>query len=275
MKSKDLNTPQVEETTACPAGMAGSTTAPRGLFGLLNRRERWGLSGRGWLAAIASAALLFVFLPSHVYPFLAVTDRQPPSEYLIVEGWSPVDVLKGAYAEFNAGGYRKILVSGCIVYDQWTDNPGVTYAEWGASKLRRLGVPNNLIQPVPCSVQRKDRTYSSALAVKQWLDDHGVRPRQINVFTEGTHARRSRLLFQKAFGPEVKVGIIAAADPQFDPDHWWRSSEGVRDVIGESIAYIYARFLFYPTDPDQAGSVQLNQTNNGNPTPVEPSAKGH
>jgi hypothetical protein len=55
------------------------------------------------------------------------------------------------------------------------------------------------------------------------------------------------LLFQKAFGPEVKVGIVAVADPQFDPDHWWRSIEGVREVVGETIAYLYARLLFHPS----------------------------
>jgi uncharacterized SAM-binding protein YcdF (DUF218 family) len=80
------------------------------------------------------------------------------------------------------------------------------------------------------------------------MDAHGIKPRQINVVTEGSHARRSRLLFQEAFGPEVKVGIIAFADPQFDPAHWWRTSEGVREVLGESIAYLYARFLFRPPE---------------------------
>jgi hypothetical protein len=155
--------------------------------------------------------------------------------------------MRGARTEFNTGGYRKILVSGCTVLDEWTDKPDLTYADWGASKLRRLGVPSDAVEPVPCLVQKRDRTYSSALAVKQWLDAHGIHPRQINLVTDGCHARRSRLLFQKAFGPELKVGIIAVADPQFDPDHWWRTSEGVREVVGESIAYFYARCFFHPS----------------------------
>jgi len=242
---------------------------------MLNRRERWGLSWRGWCAAIATASLLIVVLVFRIYPFLAVTDRQPLSDCLVVEGWVPVDVLKEAYAEFNNGGYRRILVSGCIVYDEWADTPGVTYAEKGASKLRRLGVPDDLIQPIPCLVQKRDRTYSSALAVKQWMDEHGIHPRQFNVVTQGSHARRSRLLFHKAFGPEVKVGIIAVADPQFDPEHWWRSSEGVREVLGESIAYLYARFLFCPPNPAKSGQVNLSQTNNESLAPNEMSANGH
>jgi len=226
-----------------------SKSAPqaRRCFGLLHRRARWGLSLRGWLAAGALAVLLGVLFVFQIYPFLAVTDRQGPSDYLVAEGWVPVDVLRVACTEFNIGGYRKILVSGCIVNDEWTDRPDVTYADWGADKLRRLGMSNALVQPVPCLVQKRDRTYSAALAVKQWMSEHGVHPGQINVLTDGAHARRSRLLFQKAFGSEVKVGIIAVPDTKFDPAHWWQTSEGVREVVGETIAYLYVRFLFHPS----------------------------
>jgi UDP-N-acetyl-D-mannosaminuronate dehydrogenase len=35
--------------------------------------------------------------------------------------------------------------------------------------------------------------------------------------------------------------------PDYDSKHWWRYSDGVREGIGESIAYIYARFFFYPS----------------------------
>jgi len=67
-----------------------------------------------------------------------------------------------------------------------------------------------------------------------------------NVLTEDVHARRTRLLFQEAFGRETTIGIIAVPDPDYDAKHWWRYSEGVREVLGESIAYIYAKFFFWP-----------------------------
>ena len=253
IKSTSFDAPQAAEAAQDLSGRSKSADQARRCFGLLHRRERWGLSLRGWFAAAGLAALLIVAFMFRVYPFLAVTERQQPSDYLVAEGWVPVDVLKGACDEFNKGGYKRILVSGCLVYDEWADEPGVTYADWGASKLLRLGMPPGLIQPVPCLVQKKDRTYSAAVAAKQWMDQHGIHPRQINVVTQGSHARRSRLLFQEAFGPEVKVGIIAVADPQFDSDHWWRTSEGVRETLGETIAYIYARVLFHPPSPVKSG----------------------
>jgi len=54
------------------------------------------------------------------------------------------------------------------------------------------------------------------------------------------------MLYEKALGKDVKVGVIALKDLNYDPNHSWRSSEGVREVLGESIAYIYARVFFSP-----------------------------
>jgi hypothetical protein len=71
--------------------------------------------------------------------------------------------------------------------------------------------------------------------------------RSINVLTEDAHARRTQMLFEKAFGSGVAVGIISIPDPDYDAKHWWRTSEGVREVLGESIAYIYARICFHPS----------------------------
>jgi len=73
--------------------------------------------------------------------------------------------------------------------------------------------------------------------------------RSFDVVTQDAHARRTRLLFQKAFGNGVSVGIISIPNPDYDAKRWWRYSEGVREVIGEGIAYIYARFFFYRSEP--------------------------
>jgi len=54
------------------------------------------------------------------------------------------------------------------------------------------------------------------------------------------------MLFLKAFGKELRVGVISVEDRDHDLDHWWRSSQAVREVLGEAIAYIYAKFFFSP-----------------------------
>jgi hypothetical protein len=70
----------------------------------------------------------------------------------------------------------------------------------------------------------------------------------VNIYSFGVHARRSWLLFQKAFGDEMEIGVIAAEDRSYDPLYWWRSSRGVKAVGGEMIAYGYTRFFFHPSE---------------------------
>ena len=123
-----------------------------------------------------------------------------------------------------------------------------TYAELGAAVLIKLGLSTNVVQAIPAPATRKDRTYAMATSLKHWMREHGMSPTKVNLMTLGPHARRSRLLFEKALGKGVTVGVTAIPSRDFDPAHWWNSSYGVRAIIGEALAYAYARLLFYPPE---------------------------
>jgi hypothetical protein len=82
--------------------------------------------------------------------------------------------------------------------------------------------------------------------LRDWLHENHIPVSSLNVLTEDGHARRTWLLFQEAFGNEVKIGIISATNPDYDAKRWWRYSEGVREVLGESIALVYAKCFFWP-----------------------------
>jgi hypothetical protein len=45
-------------------------------------------------------------------------------------------------------------------------------------------------------------------------------------------------------GNTVRVGVLAMDEREYDPVHWWRYSEGVREVLCEGVAYLYVRFFF-------------------------------
>jgi hypothetical protein len=229
-----------------PANTNTATGPSKKFLGFFNRRERWGLSRCGWMA-LGVALVAFAFLlVLKIQPFLAVTNKVH-GQFLVVEGWIPPETLKYAVAEFKAGDYQKILTSGCVVRGHMDSDAKITYADWAASDLRKIGMAAALIQSIPCWEERRDRTYSSALAVKVCLAEQHIQVKSINVMTLSAHARRSRLLFQEAFGGDVQVGVIAIPDPDYDAKHWWSYSEGVRDVLSESIAYIYAKFFFWPS----------------------------
>jgi uncharacterized SAM-binding protein YcdF (DUF218 family) len=112
--------------------------------------------------------------------------------------------------------------------------------------LRKAGVPDESLQMVPSRMMDWDRTYSAAIALRDWIQKRELSVQRINVVTEDTHARRTRLLFPKAFGKDVPVGIIAVANVDYPANQWWHYSEGLKDVVSEFAAYLYARFLFLP-----------------------------
>lgn len=217
----------------------------RRMGGLFIRRERWGLSWRGWLVLGAAAFLVFLTAVFRVYPFLAVTDRSDGG-LLVVEGWVHEYAIRSAAEEFKSGGYQRVFTTGGPVGGMGGyTNDYNTSASVAAGLLKKVGLPADSVQMVPSHVIDRDRTYNSAVALRDWLREHGMAVERLNVVTENVHARRSRLLFQKAFGDKVTVGVIAVPNPDYDGKHWWRYSEGVKDVISEGAAYVYARLFFW------------------------------
>jgi uncharacterized SAM-binding protein YcdF (DUF218 family) len=220
----------------------------RWFWGLLTREERWGLSGRGRLICLAGALLLAWLVAVTVHPFLAVTNRVD-ARYLVVEGWVHEYAIRAGVAEFRSGTYERVFATGGPVTgtgDYTSDYR--TSAHVGAGLLDREGLGPDVVEMVPSRVSGRDRTYNSAVALRDWFREHHLPVSSINVVTENVHARRTRLLFQKAFGNDVRVGVIAATNPDYAPGCWWRCSEGVRDVLGEGIAYGYARLFFHPSN---------------------------
>jgi uncharacterized SAM-binding protein YcdF (DUF218 family) len=182
-----------------------------------------------------------------VYPFLAVTQRVD-TDALVVEGWVHEYAIRAAINEFKGRHYQRVFTTGGPISGMGGyTNAYNTSASPGAGRLRAEGFSPDLIQMVPSRVSDCDRTYSAAKTLRDWFSEHRVAAHSINVLTEDVHARRSRLLFQEAFGPDVKVGIIAVPNPDYDGKRWWRYSEGVRDVVSESVAYLYVKLFFWPS----------------------------
>ena len=98
---------------------------------------------------------------------------------------------------------------------------------------------------MPTGRIRRDRTYAMALSLKHWLREHGMTVTKVNLITGGPHARRSRLMFEKAFGRGVTVGVIAIPADDYDERHWWRSqSRRARHYRRNVRVTRYARLLF-------------------------------
>jgi len=160
----------------------------------------------------------------------------------------PTYNLEQAAIEFKQGRYQLVvMVKGVYEFDSSElERPRADYA---AGILIRYGIPKDRLKAVLFRGLKRDLTYASALAVKEWFQQRRLPLSDLDLLTVGPHARRSRLLYQVALGKQVSVGIIGLDDPTYDARHWWRSSEGMREVLFEGVAYLYAKFLFSPPNP--------------------------
>lgn len=217
-------------------------------FGLMSRRERWGLSLKGWIALWLVIGLIGMGVLRSIHPFLAVT-APVESPVLVVEAWVPPAVLKAVADRYGAEARNVFYCTGGPT-DEAFDSTRVedTSAAEAAQILGGYGIPAERLHVVPHWGVPRDRTYANATTLREWFQKNNVSVTAINVLTEGLHSRRSRLLFEKAFGPGVRVGVVAIPDRTYDAGRWWRYSEGIKAVISESAGYLYARFLFRPAE---------------------------
>ncbi|HKI63871.1 MAG TPA: YdcF family protein [Burkholderiales bacterium] len=216
---------------------------------LIRKRQVWLPTVWGWLflAVICFAAALAAARNLHGY---LAQNAPVGAPILVVEGWlDPDDGLDDAVALFRSGGYSRVVTTGGPL-EQW---PGVeqpaTFAERAANYLVRKGLSKESVTAVPTPGTNEERTYLSAVTVREWAAQSGVKVQGLDILSSGTHARRSRLLYELAFGPSVKVGVYAARFPDYEPDRWWRTSLGAKDVLVQAIGLLWVKCFFWPSPP--------------------------
>jgi uncharacterized SAM-binding protein YcdF (DUF218 family) len=210
--------------------------------GLFCRRQRRRLTWRGWLVLAVVAGVFCWVVPPRLCSFLAVTDRVDGT-FLVVESWMPDYAMEEVVEEFKAHRYERILTTGGPLEEGSYFSGYTNYPLLACATLESLGIKPEKLEAVPAPEVARNRTYASALALKAWFQEHQVPVKAFNVVTLGPHARRTRLLFQRAFGGEAKVGVMAIQDRTYDPPGWWKSVEGFEAVMSELVAYLYARVI--------------------------------
>ena len=217
-------------------------------LGLLKRRKCIVPTWRGWLLLLLVLGGIGIVVVRGLYGFLAIHDPLPGGT-LVIEGWSPDYVIEGAVDEFRKSHFDRICLTGGPIEFGNAMSEHKTYAAYGLALCLKLGLPAESLNAVPAPGVEKDRSYASALSLAQWFREHGVTDRRINIAGNGPHSRRTRLVYEKALGSEMKIGISNVEELTFDSKRWWASSQGFRIVLDETIAYTYARFFFSPPKP--------------------------
>jgi uncharacterized SAM-binding protein YcdF (DUF218 family) len=150
----------------------------------LQRREIWCPTWLGLfcLVALLGVALAWWFVCGE--SFLSPTQRLP-ADVLVVEGWIGDNGIRAAATEFEQRGW--------------------SYAEVAECELIRNGVPKDRIIVAATGSAETQRTFESACAVRRVFQAREIHPGALNVFTWGSHARRSQLVFAKVLQPGMKV----------------------------------------------------------------------
>lgn len=197
------------------------------------------------LAALGTAAWLI--LPA-LHGWLAVREPVAGAKYAVVEGWAPDYVAQAAadWAEENDA--RLIFTTGIPLEAGSFLSELKSNAFICARTLEALGWDPQKIRPAPAENVRTERTRAMAQALKAVLEAENVpaAERKINIFTLGTHARRSRRIFREVLGSAAgphgepaaawDVGIVSVPSRVYPEDEWYRHSEGAKSVVNELVA---------------------------------------
>ena len=214
-------------------------------FALTSKKLRKRPTWLGWLLiATLFSGILWGFI-TNLYPFLA-PEKPPRKGVMIVEGWIHDFALDEAITIFKTGDYSKIVCTGVQIETGSYIQQFKSYPEMTAARLNKMGIPEEKIVVTIADDVQKDRTYMAATALREAIITHNIQEKDLHLITTGPHGRRSRLLFSKALGDEYNIGITCLDDMGYDPDEWYKYSEGVRIVISELIAYTYAKLIFHP-----------------------------
>ena len=197
--------------------------------------------------AIAGLAAVILFV-SFIHDFLAISEPVD-ANVLVFESWAwKSAAMQEAAEEFRRGQYDVVLTVGVFPGIKEGELMQENDAALAAEQLRKLGVDANAIEVLAVPNIDRHRTYASALAVKKWLADSKVDAVGINVFTVGAHARKSLVLFKRALGGSVPVGVIAGTEDGYDTERWWLSVRGIYTVLRKTVGYLYADWWPLPDD---------------------------
>ena len=218
----------------------------------LRRRQVWLPTLWGCALVVIVAALATVVLARMANGWLAANLPATGlggrgARTLVIEGWMETTDLDQAVLSFRRGHYERVVTTGGPL-DSWPEvHAWNNFAELSASYLRRQGLHNVTLVAVPAPASAQDRTFLSAVMVREWARQSGTVLGSIDVFSSGVHARRSRMLYRMALGPDVEVGVLAARPQMFDAERWWTTSAGVKSVIGETLSLGWTVCCFWPS----------------------------
>lgn len=223
----------------CVRSPASEVMAVQGSW--FRQRVLWLPTWRTCALGVVVVLLPLLWAGSHVHDWLARSDPIPEAKYVVIEGWVSDYVVKAAVDWAKERNVRCIYTTGLEVDLGSHLMAYHSYAELCAQTAIHLGADPAKVIPAPATTVLTERTRAMAAALRAKLQSQTIPPedRKINLFTAGSHARRSRMHMQHELGDSWQVGVIAVSNPAYPDVAWWRNSEGAKSVITELVALFF------------------------------------
>ncbi|MHB8916592.1 MAG: YdcF family protein [Desulfocucumaceae bacterium] len=190
------------------------------------------------LIALATLAIL-VFLTSSLwlsaFGKYLVVDEEPGrcDAIVILSGETVPRVAKGV--ELYKNGYAGLI----IMSGGGRLSSRLSEADIMLMEARDLGVPPAAVLLEGSS----ESTYENAVNVKKMVLENNIKT--FLLVTSNYHTRRSKSVFSRVFKDTgVKFITVAAPDPKFTPDSWWKKHEGQQKALTELANMIIYRIKY-------------------------------
>jgi len=208
------------------------------------KQQIWLPTIPGLILIGVSCLALTIFVINNLANYLAL--QQPVNKgILVVEGWVSEQTLLQAIHAYKTNPYQQIITTGGLIKRR-QQREYKSYADSAAAFLLKNGINKSEVTSLPTPDSAQNRTFLSAVIVRDWLIKQKNKTQYINVVSEGVHARRTLILYQMAFANKLNIGIMAGEPEEYSLDSWWGASAGVKTVISELIGLAWSMCCFYP-----------------------------
>jgi len=208
------------------------------------KQQIWLPTMPGLILIGVSCLALTIFIINNLANYLA--QQQPVNKgILVVEGWVSEQALLQAIRTYKTNPYQQIITTGGLIKRR-QQREYKSYADSATAFLLKNGINKPEITSLPTPSSAQNRTFLSAVIVRDWLIKKKNKTQTIDVVSEGVHARRTLVLYQMAFANKRDIGIIAGESEEYLLEFWWQTSAGVKGVISEIVGLTWVACCFDP-----------------------------
>jgi hypothetical protein len=104
--------------------------------------------------------------------------------------------------------------------------------ELARNKLLSMGIDSSLVTAVSAKRSRINRTLTSAMAFRDWLETNKIAVKGINILSMGTHARRTWMTYNKILNEKYDIGIISLPDYKSSYSRKKKLLKTLRETLG-------------------------------------------